>query len=1593
LLGFSLRAFAQPVPNFSANVTSGCAPLIVQFQDLSTNNPTSWKWDLGNGTTSTQKNPTATYFNPGSYTVKLIVENASGKDSLIKNQYIIVNDAPTVNFIASVTNGCYPLNVQFTDFSVPNSGTNTEWTWDFGDGSSSSLQNPSHTYIVQGSFSVTLRVKNSLGCFKFQNKPNYINTLGGTLSSFSIGSSTSCGAPATVSFINNSTGTGALSYLWNFGDGVTATQITPTHVYANAGSYTVTLITTNNAGCSDTLVKQNIVNVGTVAANFTQTSNCAGTPILFTNTSTPTVVSALWKFSDGTTSTQINAVKTFATPGTYQVKMIANFGNCVDSITKTLVITAKPIASFTQSSNGACLPPVQINFNSTSSGATTYSWDFGDGGTANTISPSHTYTQGGAFNVTLIVTNATGCSDTLKKAGAVRVSPPKINAITALQLLPYRGCAPYGSTFGAVVVGPEPITLYEWNFGDNTPIQNGSNPFHAYNNPGTYSITLIVTSTSGCKDTFLFPAAVTLNSKPQAQFSATPLIACANDDVQFTDASTGNISDWEWQFGDGGTSLLPNPIYNYTDTGYFSVTLIVSNNFCRDTLRKTKYIYINPPIARFLKFASCDTPFLRRFVDQSVLPITYAWTFGDGGTSTLASPTHIYTNPGLYNITLTVTNGSCFHTKKDSVYITAPNPGFAINGNSFCKRANVVFTATNIDPVTIVSYLWDFGDGNSFTTTIPTATYSYSTAGAFTPTLTITDANGCVKTVSNPTTINIYGPTALFSNPPGGTCINGTLNFLDASTTDGIHPIVQWIWDYGDGTKKDTLTGPPFSHQYNVQGSFGVKLTVTDSYGCVDTLLKGSAVLITKPVANFMSPDTVRCVGSDVSFTNLSQGVNLNYQWTFGDGGTATSANPKHLYADTGFYSIKLIISDIFGCTDTIFKPNYIRVANVKADFSFLQGGVLGLCYPFLIEVANKSKFASSISWRFGDGGFSNLDTPSHFYNYVGTYPLTLRSYGFGGCVDSLKKDVVVRGPTGTFTYGPLNFCKPDSVRFVAQTLNNATFLWDYGDGVIFTTPDSLVTHPYLIGGLFKPKMILIDAAGCQVPIVGNDTIKVADVFTKVKVPQTHFCDSVQLNFLDSTVVKNDVVNTYLWNFGDGATSNVQHPQHFYSQPGNYKVWLKVTTSIGCTYTDTLNVPINIVQTPLIKIGGDSTGCVNSFLSYKGLVTKSDSSVISWNWSFSNGNTSTLQNPLPQLYTTAGPFLVTAISSNASGCSDTVRKTINIYPLPNTDAGIDSVVCQNQPITLQATGAATYVWATNPTLSCLNCANPVATPDTIQFYRVTGYTAYGCSTTDSVLINVLKPFKIKVSLPDTLCVGESSQLQATGADKYNWSPATGLNDPTIYNPVAKPTVTTTYVVTGTDYKNCFNIKDSIRITVYPIPQFNIVLSNLKANVGNTVPLLTTSSSDITNWRWLPQRWLSCYNCPQPVAIITDNIKYVAEASNPGGCITRDEITIESLCSDANIFIPNTFSPNGDGANDIFYPRGKGLFTVKSLRIFNRWGEVVFSKTNFLPNNASDGWDGTFKGAKLSSDVYVYTMEIVCDNSQIIPLKGNVTLLR
>ncbi len=633
-------ALAQPAANFSASPVSGCAPLVVTFTDMSTGGPTSWQWDLGNGTLSTQQNPTTTYFNSGLYTISLTATNASGSNTFTRTQYIKVDDKPTVDFSASNTSGCFPLRVNFTDLSVGGSAAITGYEWDFGDGGLSTAQNPFHIYTTAGNYTVTLKVTNAGGCSKVVSRPNYIQVSQGVTVDFSFTAPQLCKPPETINFTNLSSGPGILSYEWQFGDGGTSTAANPSYTYLTGGSFNVTLITQSSSGCVDTLIKPAAIVIKNVVSDFTgPTSICQGVTATFTNTSVPVSAGSSWDFGDATFSNVTNPAKIYSAPGIYSIKLVNSYGSCADSVTKQITVLGLPTPDFNAADVTDCKVPFTVNFSDLSTGATGWSWNFGDGGTSTLQNPSHTYTSLGNYNVTLIATGANGCSDSITKNQFVRVLAP----VVAINGLPLEGCVPFTINPTPNVATTDGIASYLWDFGDGGT-STFANPSHTYVLQGTYTVKLFITTNDGCTDSSIFVNAVRAGNKSLANFSASPLAQCVGQAVQFTDLTVPS-DRWSWDFGDGiGTSTVKNPSYIYTDTGVFTIRLIAWNNGCADTLTRVRYITALPPVARFTSTFNCNNKLQVAFTDQSVLPQTWAWNFGDGFTSNLQNPVHYLRN-------------------------------------------------------------------------------------------------------------------------------------------------------------------------------------------------------------------------------------------------------------------------------------------------------------------------------------------------------------------------------------------------------------------------------------------------------------------------------------------------------------------------------------------------------------------------------------------------------------------------------------------------------------------------------------------------------------------------------------------------------------------------------------------------------------------------------------------------------------------------------------------------------------------------------------------------------------------------------------
>ena len=1579
---FGQVSYSQVSAGFSANIMANCAPLAVQFQDMSTGNPTAWRWELGNGTISFFQNPSTVYDLPGQYTIKLTVSNANGTDSVVKLNYITVYATPGPNFTASDTIGCFPFNIKFTNLTPVTDSANNQyqWNWDFGDGNTSTLRDPVHIYGNAGNFTVNLQVTTGKGCVQTMAKSQYIRIAAGVKAGFSDTAGRNCSAPVQVQFINASSGPGTLSYKWDFGDGLFSSQKDPVHVYAANGEYTATLVSTSSSGCQDTLQKINLINIGNEITRFASPDSvCSGLGFWVNNTSSPAPLSVRWDFGDGTQSTSPAPIQTYSSPGVYTIRMVDSFQNCTDSATRLIRVRLRPAVSFTSGRRYSCGIPFITQFNSNAAAGTTCQWDFGDGSSGTGPNPAHTYNSFGSFTVSLVITGANICPDTLTESGYITLQPPT----TTITGLPVRGCLPLTITPGATVLVADTVTYYHWDFGDGTSSSLAA-PVKTYTVAGDYTVKLVIRTAGGCMDSIVLPNAVLASQKPQAAFAADPREACRSKLIRFTNLTTPASDQWAWNFGDGGISGSYSPEHRFGDTGYFKITLVAWNQGCADTLTLDSFVHIEPPLARFIVGFDCADKYDRTFINKSIGADSFQWDLGDGTTSTDLRPVHRYAQVGNYLVKLIVTNGSCADTTSQSVIIADEHPDFQAVATVVCKGNPTSFVLSGMNPAYTAGIVWNFGDGaTSFTA--GNVSHTYTRTGWDTVSLILTDANGCVDSVIKKGYIHVSGPKADFIVQQSA-CIRGPVVFADRSAADSANAIVQWTWEYGDGTVSNYVS-PPFTHVYTSGGSYTVGLRITDSEGCMDSLEKEQAILISNPRAAFAASDTNTCRGQTILFSNSSTGFGLHYKWDFGNGSGSASASPAYAYPSVGDYRVNLLITDSLGCQDSLSQSVNISIPVAAFDLSDSAGS----CPPLQVRFTNRSQNYISLRWDFGDGSNSTLENPIHFYNFPGTYFAKALIVGPGGCQDSAIRKIVIRGPQGSFSYSPFSGCRPLTVQLHASVQHKTSLIWDFNDGNTNSTSDSVINYIYKTPGEFLPKMILIDSNGCRVGYVGPDTITVIGVSSMAGLDNWKICDSGFVQFTDLSVA-NDYITKEVWDFGDSSTSLLSNPRHFYDQNGLFTVRHFVTTSEGCIDSISLVDTIKVYKSPGAAIEGDSAACAPGLFSFHGVTSSGDSSLLSWNWDFGDGQTGNGPDPAAQAYPVPGTYPVQLRVTYANYCSSTATRNINSWPLPNTFAGNDTVYCEGHPIQLQATHADSYVWSQAPAASCTACADPWIDPMTDTTYIVVGSSLKGCTRKDSVNVRVRHPFSLQVSPGATICPGQSTMLVASGADQYRWIPAIGLGDSSSPETRASPVQSTVYEVIGSDNDHCFADSSQVSVIVDPFPQI-FVGHDTTVITGSILQLNTAASPDVDKWSWTPGTGLSCSDCPDPQVTVTNTTTYTESVSNAAGCTSASSITIYATCNGTNWFVPNTFSPNGDGMNDVFYVRGKGLNTVQSMLIFNRWGRVVFEKKNFAPNDPSAGWDGTFNGQKAPMDVYVYLIEIVCDNSMVVPYRGNVALIR
>ncbi|MEO8582602.1 MAG: PKD domain-containing protein, partial [Flavitalea sp.] len=889
----------------------------------------------------------------------------------------------------------------------------------------------------------------------------------------------------------------------------------------------------------------------------------------------------------------------------------------------------------------------------------------------------------------------------------------------------------------ANIASVDGISNYSWNFGQG-PIQTGATPSHIYTTANTYPLILTVTTNGGCQKTF--SNTVNVGSTATAvDFTGNPLVVCPTINDQFNGTSATPNLLWDWNFGDGQTGSGQNPTHAYKDTGFFSVTVGVTNNGCRTTRTKNQYIEVLPPIADFVFSVDCNSRTQVTFTDKSITNaaaglLSYTWDFGDPSVaaSNSASPQINYSVPGTYTVKLTVSsaNTTCSNSVSKQVIISAPGADFTVDKTEICNDATFTLTSSS-DPSTITSYTWTIGTN---TPVIAGAIYPTSVPlnGVYDVKLSLTDVNGCKHEDTHPALITISGPTAGFKNNPVH-CGKDLITFTDSSTSTS--NITSWKYDFGDGNIQ-TFSSAPFTHQYADTGTYVISLLVTDATTCSNTFSLPTGLTISDPKAYFRQDSAIWCPGAQVIFTDSSSGNGLSYLWNFGDGNIALDRNPSHAYsASSNDYTISLKVTDNFGCADSISREKFIQIKTPVAAFDVKTKS--SICSPLIEEFTFKGSGYQTLSWNLGDGtpAFTQF-TPTHAYTAFGNFTAVLTVLGNGGCSASASANINITDPATTvFNYIAPETCNRLMVNFSAIPPSGTNFVLFFGDGAADSSQSTTVAHSFTSPAFYQPYLVIKDSSGCVVNINGATKVRIIGAAPLFWADPTERCDPGTVNFTNYTF-SNDPVIKYDWDFGDNNTDGSFNTAHLYATPGTYKPSLTVTTQRGCI--STLSDTVKIYRTPAVHIISNDTVCLNSAVKFTTSILSTDTAV-SYAWYFSDGENSIKAEPA-KTFRTIGSIVVNLQTSIPYGCISSTSKPINITKLPTVGQMADQTIMAGQTVVLPATYSSRvikYLWSPDNSLDCSDCPNPVASPKNSTTYSVRATDNYGCEANGDITVLVI----------------------------------------------------------------------------------------------------------------------------------------------------------------------------------------------------------------------------------------------------------------
>ncbi len=1266
--------------------------------------------------------------------------------------------------------------------------------------------------------------------FNFGETEDYPIMISAPQVSFDVDTNVGC-TPLTVMFTNTTTFGNATSYTWQWGDGTPDYSGTDTaHVFSIGGWYTVYLNAYDFVGTFLGSYNMGIQVIGGTSFPIyvSDTLICPGTTIYFDQWDWSDTRD--WDFDDGTTSTDWWVQHSYADTGIYTVTLDLGFTGCPPTtLTATVYVvdTITPNALASVSKNPAC-PSEQLSFYPQGWSSTSFAWDFGDGNTSVLTNPYHTYAATGAYTVTLTTTNS--CGNTNTETMTVDITDTLSPTNYGFSYNPNSPLCPGTQiNFNSSNWENDP----SWDFGDGYTASS-QYPKHTYASPGTYTVTH--TMTNACGNTTAVTDTIVIDGSllPNSGFSHYPNpVACPNEPVNFGPYEY-NADSYDWDFGDGNTSVLQYPFHKYSATGTYVVSLTVVNDCgnqstTTDTVNIVDTITLPGSIYTYIWPKSACPGEQIYFNSQWGFP-TYIYDYGDGSIDTMSNPwrQHTYGSPGTYFTSQTIMNYCGSDTTIYDTVIINNSMGIP-NWVSLNTYPNPVCPNEPIGlngPWGYAAYDWFMGDGSdTLSTTNAYVNYSYANAGTYNVSLTISNYCGddtvLFDTILVDNTIPVSNSVYL-SGWPNPACPGETVN-LNAS-----NGFSTYVWDFGDSSATVTTSNQQVTHQYDSAGIYTALVTMTNYCGNDTTISTNIQIDTSIQVPNwlwfYIYPDEV-CPGQEVDFiTDMGY---ASYTWDFGDGYTAMgSSSTSYTYDSVGTYNVSVTVAN--GCGNSVILTSTVQVDS-NANFPswmnmwFSQSPV---CPNELVTLQTYAGYSTYI-WDFGNGDSILTTTSSqidHAYPSAGDYQASVTIVN--GCGDSITvyKTIDIDNNV-TISWLDINLpsnpsCPGDEVVININGSSNNTYSWDLGDGAVDTTVGTGTTHVYDSVGNYNVVVIATNACGNS--LSASKTVSITNSASPTLYPWTWgtLAQSIIIGCPGDAVTFyfEGIVTDNMWDFGD-STSGVATEvfinedgmpitiiKHAYSSAGSYTVTLTLTNGCGNvatsskTYTVGTNLLVDggLVIEPPSSTSGYTTCRSIGFVAYGGS---------SYTWDYGDG-TIVLNSPTPtssHTYSSAGNYTVSVTITNGCGNSTTYSETMTIQDVGGT------IVTASETVSIscgggsdgEATGAVsggsapyTYVWDDQSAQSSATASGLSA-----GTYNVTITDNLGCEGTASVTLTDPADIVLSTSTTQASCGSSdgtaSTTVSSGGTSPFTYSWSSGASSST-----ADSLVVGNYSVTVSDANGC-----------------------------------------------------------------------------------------------------------------------------------------------------------------------------------------------